>query len=239
MLIDTAPSPLSPAVRHTQIRPLRPGDSLEVRCIVRAMIVLGRPIDLEYADLVSYERLCIDWYLTEGRADVRVVEQDGKIIGCLLACLDQPAYDTWLRRRALWWAARALHRLMTGRLGSDARRFVALRIRDGFSGRQAVQLPRFPAHARLYVTEELEGGDVRRRLVTAMDDMVEAAGLPGWYGRIDIPEDQSTQVLEREGFRVVNRMRNQTGSWLLGTPVRRVTVARELMGQPRRHRPAS
>ena len=227
MLIHAAPTQMSPAVRRTQIRPLRPGDSLDVRCMVRASIVLGRPIDLEYADLVSYERLCIDWYLTEGRSHVRVVEQDGEIIGCLLACFDQNAYNTWFRRHAAWWAAWAFHRLVTGRLGSDARRFVALRIRDEFSVRQAVPLPPFPAHARLYVAAELEGADVRRRLVTAMDEMVQAAGLPGWYGRIDVPDGQSTQVLEREGFRVVNRMRNRTGSWLLGTPVHRVTLARE------------
>ena len=226
MLIDTAPSPVSPAVRHPLIRPLRPGDSLEVRCIVRASIVLGRPISLEYADLVSYERLCIDWYLTEGRSRVRVVEQDGEIVGCLLACLDQSAYEAWVRRRAARWAARAVHRLVTGRLGTDARRFVALRIRDGFSAWQAVPLPPFPAHARLYVGKELEAGDVRRRLVAAMDEMVEEAGLPGWYGRIDVPDGQSTQALEREGFRVVNRVRNLTGSWLLGTPVGRVTLAR-------------
>ena len=235
MLIDTAPTPSSPAVRRTQIRPLLPGDSLDVRCIVRASIVLGRPINLEYADLVSYERLCIDWYLTEGRSHVRVVEQDGEIIGCLLACLDQTAYDTWFRRRAARWATRAFHRLVTGRLRGDARRFVALRIRDGFSARQAVPLPPFPAHARLYIAGEPESGDVRRRLVTAMDDMVEAAGLPGWCGRIDVPDGQSTQVLERDGFRVVNRTRNRTGSWLLGTPVRRVTLAREPVRHPHRH----
>lgn len=228
MLIDTAPGRPAPAVQRTQIRPLCPGDSLEIRCIVRASIVLGRPINLEYADLVRYERLLIDWYLTEGRSQVRVVERDGQIVGCLLACLDQSAYDAWFRRHAVLWGARALRRLVTGRLGADARRFTGLRIRDGHSARRGRRgLAPLPAHARIYLTEGLADGEVSRRVLVTMDEMVEAASLPGWYRRIDVPDGQSLEMLEREGFRVVNSSRNRTGSWLLGAPVQRVTLARE------------
>lgn len=226
MVTDTASRTAFPAVRDTTIRPLAPGESLEVRRVARASILLGRPISLEYADLVSYERLCIDWHLTEGRRHVRVLEQDGEIIGCLLACLDQPAYEAWFRRRVLSWTAGTLQRLATGQLGSDARRFVAHRIRDGLAARWPGAGPPFPAHARLYTGREVEGVDVRGRLATTMDEMVQAAGLAGWCSHVNLPEGQSTGTLERAGYRIVDRMPSRTGSWLLGTPVDRVTLAR-------------
>ncbi len=226
MLTDTASRAAFPAVRDTTIRPLAPGESLEVRRIVRASILVGRPISLEYADLVSYERLCIDWYLTVARRHVRIVVHEGEIVGCLLACLDQPAYDAWFRRRVLRWATGTLHRLVTGQLGADARRFVAHRVRDGLAAQRAVGEPPFPAHARLYVGTPVDGVDVRERLTVTMDAMVRAAGLAGWCSRVDLPEGQSTQTSARAGFRVVDRRHNRTGSWLLGTPVHRVTLAR-------------
>lgn len=237
MVTRTEPARPSAAVPRCSIRPLRPGDGLEVRRIFRATIVLGRPLALEYADLVSYERLCVDWYLTAGRAHARVVEQDGEIVGYLLACLDQPAYDAWVRRRAVRWAGRAAYRLATGRLSGDARRFVALRIQDGLTAWREAPPPPFPAHAHLNLSARVRDRGIGHRLAAAMDDMVEAAGLPGWYGEINVPEGGSLRALERDGARVVHRMPNRTFSWLLGTRVHRVTVARSLADRPRRLRP--
>ena len=232
MLIDAASTRPFSSPQRRRIRPLSPGEGLDVRCLARPAIVPSRPTAFEYADLVGYERLCLDWYLTEGRADVRVVEQDGEIIGCLLACLDQRAYATWFRRRAARWLARSLHRLVTGRLRGDARRFVALRIRDALSARQEAAPPPSAAHAHLYVAEHAEVGDIHPPLVAAMDAMVGVAGLPGWYTRIDVP-DGVVEPLACDGFRVAHRTHDRTSSWLLGARIQRVTVVRELAGGPR------
>lgn len=234
MVTSTEPAPTPAAVRPFHIRPLRSGDGLEIRRIFRATIVLGRPLALEYADLVSYERLCLDWYLTHGRADARVVEQDGEVVGYLLACLDQPAYDEWIRRRAVRWAGRATYRLATARLRGDALRFAKLRAQDGLSAWQGAPPPPFPAHAHLNLSAHVRDGGVGHRLVAVMDDLVEAAGFPGWYGEINVPEGGSLRALERQGARIVHRMPNRTFTWALGTPVDRVTVARSLTERSQR-----
>lgn len=237
MLTGPPPALPSAAVPRCTIRPLRPGDGLEIRRIFRATIVVGWPLELELADLVSYERLCLDWYLTKGRDDARVVEQDGEVVGYLLACLDQAAYGAWVRRRAVRWAGRAAYRLSTGRLHRDARRFTALRIQDGLTAWTHTPPPPFPAHAHLNLSERVRAGGLGHELAAAMDEMVESAGLAGWYSDVDVPAGGSLRALEREGARVVHRMPNRTFSWLLGTRVHRVTVARSLADRPWRLRP--
>lgn len=234
-MVTASASARTPAAdRPCVIRPLRPGDGLEVCRIFRATIVLGRPLGLHYADVVSYERLCLGWYLTTGRDHARVVEQDGEIVGYLLACLDQPAYESWARRHAVRWAARSLWRLATGRLGADARRFVRLRVEDGLDAWRHAAPPPFPAHAHLNLDAGVRDAGIGHRLAAEMDDMVEAAGLDGWYGEINVPAGGSLDALEREGVVVVHRMPSRTFSWLLGTPVHRATVARALDARPRR-----
>lgn len=231
----TTPAPASPiaADRPCAIRPLRPGDALEVRRIFRATIVLGRPLDLPYADIVSYERLCLDWYLTAGRDHARVVEQGGEVVGYLLACLDQSAWEAWSRRRAVRWAARSLWRLATGRLSADARRFARLRIEDGLDTWRNAPPPPFPAHAHLNLYPHVRAAGTGHRLAAVMDEMVEAAGLDGWYGEINVPQGGSLEALEREGAVVVHRMPNRTFSWALQVPVHRAMVARSLAARPR------
>lgn len=223
----TSPARPSPATACA-IRPLEPGDGLEIRRLFRATFGPRRPHGLEYADLVSYERSCIDWYLTIGRADARVVEQEGEIVGYLLACLDQSGHDAWSRRRAVRWAGRAAYRLATGQLGGDARRFSALHIEDLLAARQLGNPRPFPAHAHLHIAASARDAGIGHRLVTTMDDLVEREGLRGWYGQVDVPVGGSLGPFERSGVRIVHHRSNRTSSWTHGTPVHRVTVARSL-----------
>lgn len=230
MITTTAPA--RPSAPGCDIRPLEPGDGLEIRRLFRSTVRPRRPHALEYADLVGYERLCIDWYLTVGRADARVVEQDGEIVGYLLVCLDQPAYDAWARRRAVRWAGRAAFRLATGQLGGDARRFAALHVGDLLATRgQGIPRP-FPAHAHLNVAASARDDSIGNRLVATVDELVELTGLCGWFGQIDVPASGSLGAFERDGVRIVHRRFNRTSSWTHGTPVHRVTVARSLADRP-------
>lgn len=238
MIITTAPDRQSIAVSHgvvrPDVRPLQPGDGLEIRRLFRATVGLRRPHAIEYADLVGYERLCLDWYLTVGRADARVLESDGEVVGYLLVCVNQPAYDAWARRRAARWAGRAAYRLATGQLSADARRFAVLHIRDARVARRLGNPPPFPAHAHLHVPAGLVDDGIGHRLVAAVDEIVELAGLCGWYGEVDVPAGGSLGTFERDGVQVVHRVPNETYSWIRGTPVHRVTVARSLEGRPPR-----
>lgn len=229
------PSPTSAAASAT-IRPLRANDGLEVARIFRATLALGRPIDLDYAVLVDYQRLCLDWYLTHGRPHARVVEQDGEVVGYLLACLDQEAFTAWSRRRALRWAAGVLWRGATFRLRATARRFVALRVADGLDAWWTDPGAPFPAHAHVNLTADVRDAGIGHRLAGTMDELVEDAGGEGWFAEVNVPQGTSLAAFAREGARVVRRTRSRTFSWALDTSVTRVTIVRPLADRPRRLR---
>lgn len=230
----TAPASPPAATRPVTIRPLRPNDGLEIARIFRATLVLGRPLDLDYRELVEYQRLCLDWYLTEGRTTARVVEDGDRVVGYLLGCLDQAGYDRWVRAQAVRWAAAAALRAATFRLRPTARRFVTLRIADGLSSWWSAAGPPLPAHAHLNLTADVRDVGIGHRLAGAMDEMVEAAGMTGWFGEINVPRGASIEALTRQGARVVRATRSRTFSWALQTPVRRVTVVRRLADRPQR-----
>lgn len=235
--MDTTATARPPAAtRPATIRPLRPNDGLEIARIFRATLVLGRPLDLDYGELVDYQRLCLDWYLTEGRAHARVVEDDGRVVGYLLACLDQAGYDRWVRGQAVRWAASAAWRATTFRLRPTARRFLALRIADGLMSWWGDTGPPFPAHAHLNLAADVRDAGIGHRLAGTMDEMVEAAGIPGWFGEVNLPRGANLDALTRQGARVVRRTRSRTFSWALQTPVTRVTVVRTLADRPQRLR---
>lgn len=212
-----------PGVR---IRPMRPGEEDEVRRIFTATLLLGQPLPFEHPTLVDYARLCLDWYLTQGA--VLVADVDGEVRGYLLACLDQRAYERWVRRRAIVWGVRATCRIAVGRCRGPARRFAWLRIRDGLTATRTAPPAPMPAHAHLNLDPEIRDRSTGHRLVAAMDTMVERLELPGWFGEMNLPPGRSLAAVDRAGAVVVHRQPNRTFSWLLGCPVERTTIVRAL-----------
>lgn len=222
---DTAAS-RGGADRDVRIRPVRSGEEDEVRRIFRTTLLLGQPLPFEDRTLSSYSRLCLDWYLTRGT--VLVADVDGHVRGYLLACLDQPAYERWSRRRAATWGLRAAARIGIGACRGPARRFAWLRIRDGLATLRAAPAAPMPAHAHLNLDPQIRAGSTGHRLAAAMDALVEAAGLPGWFGEMNVPPGRSLAAIERAGAVVVHRQSNLTFSWLLASPVERATIVRAL-----------
>lgn len=214
------------AHRHVRIRPLGSGEEDEVRRIFRTTLLLGQPLPFEDPSLTDYARLCLDWYLTRGT--VLVADVDGDVHGYLLACLDQPAFERWSRRHAASWALRATARIAIGTCRGPARRFVRLRIRDGLTTVRSAPTAPMPAHAHLNLDPEIRAGATGHRLAAAMDALVDAAGLPGWFGEMNVPPGRSLAAIERAGAVVVHRQYNRTFSWLLDRPVERVTILRSL-----------
>jgi hypothetical protein len=211
---------------HVRIRPVRSGEEDEVRRIFRTTLLLGQPLPFEDRTLSGYSRLCLDWYLTWGTVLVAAV--DGQVRGYLLACLDQRAYERWSRRHAATWGLRAATRIAIGACRGQARRFAWLRIRDGLATVWSAPTAPMPAHAHLNLDPEIRTGATGHRLVAEMDAMVEAAGLPGWFGEMNVPPGRSLAAIVRAGAVVVHRQRNRTFSWLLASPVERATVVRAL-----------
>lgn len=85
-----------------------------------------------------------------------------------------------------------------------------------------------PAHAHLNLAPESRAGATGHRVVAAMDALVAAAGLPGWYGEMNGPPGRSLAALERAGAVVVHRQPSRTFSWLLAIPAERATIVRAL-----------
>jgi hypothetical protein len=225
LALDTAAS-RGGADGNVRIRPLRSGEEDEVRRIFRTTLLLGQPLPFEDRTLAGYSRLCLDWYLTRGM--VLVADVDGQVRGYLLACLDQPSYERWSRRRAAIWGLRAAARIAFGACRGPARRFAWLRIRDGLATARSAPDAPMPAHAHLNLDPEIRAGATGHRLVAAMDAIVEAAGLPGWFGEMNVPPGRSLAAIERAGAVVVHRQPNRTFSWLLASPVERTTIVRAL-----------
>jgi hypothetical protein len=217
----TAAAPATPVLRSASA-----ADEAAIRRIFRGTVLLGRPLPFAHPDLAAYEELCLGWYLAEGRAVV--VEQGGLVRGYLLACLDEGAHARWTRWEGQRWARRAARSLVTGRLQGDAARFCRLRLRDGVEALQLGRLSSLPAHAHLNLDPDVRDAGIGHRLAGAMDALVEQAGLPGWYGEINVPAGGSLDALLRQGVRVAGRMPNRTFTWLLGAAVERVTVERVL-----------
>lgn len=221
----TAPCPSPPATSLT-LRPRRAVDDADIRRIFRTTLLLGRPVHAGVGDLAGYEALCLDYYLTHGEVVV-AVEHD-RVRGYLLACLDQAGYERWARRRALRWGAGAIAGILTARRRGDARRFAWLRVRDGLATWRHAPAAVLPAHAHLNLDVDVRGWRTGHRLAAAMDDLVADAGLPGWFGELNVPAGGSLVAIERAGAEVVHRQPNRTLTWLAGVPVERATIARRL-----------
>ena len=216
-----------------EIRPARASDHADVRRIFVATMVLGAPPDVPGLDTEAYARLCLDWYLHRG--DAYVVEQDDRVKGYLLCCLDERDHGRWSRRAGMRWfiaSIPALVGLRGGwRQGGRLRRFLRLRVIDGWRAFRHAPPPPHPAHAHFNLEAGVRGNDIGHRLAAVMDALVAARGFDGWYGEMNFPEGMPTEALTRAGAVLGHRQRSATFSWLAGVAVFRTRVARPLAGR--------
>lgn len=216
------------------VRPLRPGEAVEIRRLFRTSLPLGRRLELQYADIVSYERQCLDWYLAHARDLGRVAEVEGRIVAFLLPCFDARARDGWTRRRALRWATQAVYRFGVGRLGAQGRRFMELRLRDVPEARRRRAADALRCSALVHVTSA-RGPAARavESLLAAMDEIVRLEGSPAWSYDVQFrgtaaPGPGVLDELHDSGHSVDRIVLDRTLSWLAAEPVLRVTVTRRV-----------
>ncbi|AXV09738.1 hypothetical protein DVS28_a5082 [Euzebya pacifica] len=212
-----------------RVRPLAPGDAEDVRRLFVATAALGEPLSLPDRDLDAYVSLCLDYYLAEDGSACGVYLEDDRVVGYAMVALDHAAYERWVRRPALAWTGRALQTLVSAPFGTAAA-FSRRRLLDGVVAVTRGTSPPMPAHFHFNVEGARRGAVAGFRLADHADRVVREAGLPGYFGEVNVPADKPgrARALERLGTRIVHRQRNHTLSWLAGSPVDRVTVVRSL-----------
>lgn len=206
------------------VRSLEDGDDDAVRRLFRSTLVLGTPVGFELAGIERYESLCIDWYLTTGRATAAVAVEGTEVVGYALVCTDQAAHARAVRRSSVRLGVWIVPRLLSRRLTPSARRFWVRRGADALELWRAGSAAPMPAHAHVNVADGARSGAVARALVAHVDGVVRRAGLPGWFGEVNAPAGRRSRALERLGGTVVRRTPNWTLSYLCGRPVERLTV---------------
>jgi hypothetical protein len=213
-----------------RIRPLRAADEPELRRVFRSTIALGHPVSDDAAldaALRPYERLCLGWYLGDGREHACVLRDDDRVVGYALVCVDPPAFARWQRRAGARFTAHVVPRLLLRRYPASIRRFYRLRLRDGWDlWRHSEDAVAGLPHAHFNATTT--GGLPGRTLADHVDAVVAAAGFDSWYGEMNARAGRRVAALGRWGAEIVARRPNGTLSWLAGSPIERLTVVRHV-----------
>lgn len=211
------------------VRALRADDAPAVRELFLATAACGRPLTLDPADEHAYVRLCLSWYLHHAPEPCAVLEEDGEVTGYAMVALDHGAYARWARPEALRWAAGALRRAAV-RPTSPTAGFTGRRLVDGLVATARGPAAPMPAHFHFNVERSRRGVRAGFLLAAHADRVVAAAGLPGYFGEVNVPATKPGRLgaLARLGARPVHRQRNHTLSWLAGEAVDRHTVLRSL-----------
>lgn len=212
------------------IRPLRTADEPELRRLFRATIALGHPVSPDAgvdAALLAYERLCLEWYLTDGRTRASVLCDDDRVVGYALVCVDPDGFGRWQRRAGARFTAHVLPRLLFRRYPATIRRFYRLRLRDGWDlWRHAEDRVTGLPHAHFNATAP--GALPGRLLADHVDEVVAGAGFDSWYGEMNARAGRRVAAIGRWGAEIVSRRPNATLTWLTGAPVERLTVLRHV-----------
>lgn len=212
-----------------ELRPATSADLPDIARIFGATVLLGAPIAIGEHAMARYRALCLDGYFTGHDAVGGIVAlEDGVVRGYLLHCLDQRTFDRWQRRAAVRWVAGEAFAALTGRRSRAELRFLRLRLVDGFRSLRGAPEPPYPAHAHFNLDHAVRGRSTGHRLAAAMDELVAARGLDGWFGEMNLPEGFPTDALERAGAVLGHRQYNVTLSALTGMEVWRTTVQRPL-----------
>jgi hypothetical protein len=187
--------------------------------------VLGSPIPFRIGCRDVYEQLALSWY-QEHPEQSRVAVIDGKVVGYVLVCTDQAAFEAAQYRNGLNYLRHVLPRLI-GPISRLERKFILTRLLDGFEAWRDEDPMAVGAHAHFNLKRGFRSGRVVRGYVEHIDVMCADAGLTHWTGQINAKDGRRVRLLEEYGFNLASTTPNRTLSWLARSEVRRVTVVRE------------
>lgn len=208
-----------------ELRPLDDRGIEMVPGIFWSTFLMGRALPFEVHDRGAHERLVLGWYL-ENPSDSRLVWWEGRPVGYVLVCTDQARFERWQLKEGVRYLRRVMPRLPG--MSPEARRFVMMRLLDGLDAWRDEDPVGAGAHAHFNLERAARSGLVIKTLIQHVDDACSKAGLSHWTGQMNDRGGGRRKVMAGYGFRVVSRSENRTLSHLLGEPVERLTVVRQV-----------
>ena len=207
----------TPSRRRLRIRRYRRRDRAQIRHIICATALRGRPLAAFFEDEQVLVKLFMDYYLSYEPESCFVAESEGRVVGYIVGCTDSRRYQrVVLFRYGPQLLARLLLRLVTARyrrLGTYRTLWWAL-VR-AWREVPAADLRQFPAHVHLGVAPELRTAGAAFyvcvvRLGDALIGDLRARGVRGLHGQIAEPGAQdflSERIQTLYGFRVAAKRR--------------------------------
>jgi hypothetical protein len=189
-----------------KIRPYSPDDRQAVRDICCATGFMGDPIDPVFVDREAFADFFTRYYTDlEPENALVAVEEDGRVVGYLLGCLNFRSVN----RRQLWLiltrtVPQILWRVVTFRYNKASFKFISW-----FLFKAAGETPKSvpdAAHFHVNMFGEYRNGFAGRRLIFPFINRVAELGIKGVYGQMQVYEDRrSEKIFERYGFKFIDR----------------------------------
>ena len=214
--------------RRLQVRPYQRRDRAQIRRIICATALRGRPLSAFFEDDRILVKLFLDYYLSYEPECCFVAESRNRVVGYIMGCKDTRRYlRVVLFRYGPQLLARLLLRLLTARY----RRLTTYRtlwwaLTRAWREVPGADLRQFPAHVHLGVDQELRSEGFAfyvcmARLGDTLLRYLRARGVRGLHGQIAEPGNQdflSGRSQTLYGCRVAAKRRFSLWTRLTGEP---------------------
>ena len=188
------------------IRLYQPKDRDTIRQISGDTANLGKPVETFFRDREVMIDLLMDYYTNYEPTSCWVAESEGKVIGYLTGCLNNPRY---LFLTIFYIIPKTLLRsLFRGVfLRKETWRLLKAAIATFFRGGYAKFIPwnKYPVHLHINIQQGFRSQQVGQRLMEKFFEQVKSAGLPGIHAVTRQENVGACRFFERMGFQALSR----------------------------------
>ena len=184
------------------IRSYRPQDRDSIRRICCDTGFLGKPVDELFQDRELFADFQTAYYTDEEPDSAWVMEEHGRVVGYLIACLDETRHAAYMRRRLPALAARALARWITGRYNRATRQYLRWLLLRGW--RETPRRPADAAHFHFNLLPGARGAGATKALFDAFAARLETSHARCAYGQIMVRDTRRRAFFERYGWKLTD-----------------------------------
>ncbi len=184
------------------IRPYRPGDREALRAICCDTGFLGRPVDELFEDRELFADFQTAYYTDAEPESAWVMEEDGRVVGYLIACLDEARHRAFMRRRMPGMLLRAAGRWLTGRYNRATRRYLRWLLFRGW--RETPRRPADAAHFHFNLLPSARGAGATKALFDAFAARLEMSSARRAYGQMIVRDARRRAFFERFGWKLTD-----------------------------------